>query len=260
MAQRTCSVDTCDRPHLARGMCSSHYGTWHRKVNGRKRSDEYFTIVCIVCDAEHRAARAEAKYCSTKCKGIHYSQTMRRKSPLPAEHPVMLLIAEAKRAATEARRKPKVQPFAWRTARECPACACWFTPLYTPTAVCCSTRCQRKMSKRRRRAREHNTLNDWRWSDFMRVARKFEYRCAYCDAKPDQLEPDHVVPLSRGGADSIGNILPSCHNCNADKNAHTPGEWAARRVARGKPPRRTQWDEGDARFVHLTSMFATFAA
>lgn len=35
------------------------------------------------------------------------------------------------------------------------------------------------------------------------------------------LEPDHVVPLSRGGARTIDNIQPLCRSCNARKHART---------------------------------------
>lgn len=35
------------------------------------------------------------------------------------------------------------------------------------------------------------------------------------------LEPDHVVPLSRGGAGTIDNIQPLCRSCNARKHART---------------------------------------
>ena len=55
---------------------------------------------------------------------------------------------------------------------------------------------------------------------WLRLVKRFQWRCAYCgepplDAAP--LQPDHVVPLSRGGAHSEGNILPACPRCNKIK-------------------------------------------
>jgi 5-methylcytosine-specific restriction endonuclease McrA len=42
------------------------------------------------------------------------------------------------------------------------------------------------------------------------------------------LEPDHRVPLARGGANSIENILPACPRCNQRKALLTEGEFRAR--------------------------------
>jgi 5-methylcytosine-specific restriction endonuclease McrA len=50
----------------------------------------------------------------------------------------------------------------------------------------------------------------------------FDYRCAYCGKKKRRLEQDHVVPLSRGGAHAIGNIVPACRSCNAKKHYNRP--------------------------------------
>lgn len=165
---------------------------------------------------------------------------------LPKSHPVMLLINPPKQ------REPRRPDYSWRTARECPGCACWFTPLYTPTVVMCSLRCSRRVHRRKRRAREHSAQGSWVYSDFMRIARKFGYCCAYCGDKPERLDPDHVVPLSRGGYDSPANLLPACPPCNTDKQAMTLSEWAVWRAERGKPPRVTSWTLGDSRFTHLT--------
>jgi 5-methylcytosine-specific restriction endonuclease McrA len=77
-------------------------------------------------------------------------------------------------------------------------------------------------------------------------------RCAYCDLEmTEQPDPDHVVPLSRGGHNDIANILPCCHRCNSDKNDMTLGEWAADRARRGKDPRITDYATFDPRAPHL---------
>lgn len=245
---RKCEVQGCDQPHGARGMCYSHYGSWHRLENGRTSNGAKFPIVCVLCSADHLAARPEAKFCSDTCKGTHYSLTMRRKSKLPADHPVMVLIAEARKPKP---REPKRSSFEWRTARECPGCACLFTPLYTPNAITCSRRCARRVHRWRRKAAERNATGTFTWSEFMSIARRFEYTCAYCGERDGQLEPDHVVPLSRGGSNSTTNLLPSCRMCNADKNAHLLHEWAAVRKAKGKPARMTNWAASDPRYTHL---------
>jgi 5-methylcytosine-specific restriction endonuclease McrA len=79
----------------------------------------------------------------------------------------------------------------------------------------------------------------------------FDRCCAYCwqpiEGQPD---PDHVIPLSRGGHNTISNVLPVCRPCNTDKRNLTPAEWAADRRQRGKPPRVTEW-HSDPRYFHL---------
>lgn len=251
---RTCEIAGCDRPHAARGLCSSHYGTWHRLEFGRK--DLTYTHVCEICGNGWTSRSRNARFCSDQCKGQNYSSTMRRSSALPDDHPVMLLVAQAKEAERQARRKamrPKRSAFEWRTARECPGCACWFTPLFTPNAITCSTRCSRRVQRWRRKAAERKATGTFTWSEFMHVARRFNYCCAYCGQKPDgQLDPDHVVPLSRGGINSTTNLLPACRSCNADKRDLLLHEWSEDRAKRGLAPRLTTWGAEDRRFAHLT--------
>lgn len=55
-------------------------------------------------------------------------------------------------------------------------------------------------------------------------------RCAYCGVKPKRLTRDHMIPLSRGGANLIDNILPACFTCNTSKNALTAEEFIQRGV------------------------------
>lgn len=47
--------------------------------------------------------------------------------------------------------------------------------------------------------------------------------CAYCGLPItiDQMQVDHVEPFSRGGADILDNMLPSCQSCNRYKKTMT---------------------------------------
>lgn len=51
--------------------------------------------------------------------------------------------------------------------------------------------------------------------------------CHYCGQgiKPKELTMDHVVPVSRGGKSSKGNIVPACKPCNTKKKQLLPMEW-----------------------------------
>jgi 5-methylcytosine-specific restriction endonuclease McrA len=45
----------------------------------------------------------------------------------------------------------------------------------------------------------------------------YHFLCGYCGKKLP-LELDHIIPLSKGGAHEIENIIPACRACNAKKN------------------------------------------
>jgi 5-methylcytosine-specific restriction endonuclease McrA len=48
--------------------------------------------------------------------------------------------------------------------------------------------------------------------------------CHYCgqEFNPSELTMDHVIPLSRGGRSTKGNVVPCCKECNNKKKYMTP--------------------------------------
>jgi 5-methylcytosine-specific restriction endonuclease McrA len=48
-------------------------------------------------------------------------------------------------------------------------------------------------------------------------------KCQYCGSTRD-LTIDHIVPKSRGGADSWENLVTACNSCNNKKGSKTPDE------------------------------------
>lgn len=69
--------------------------------------------------------------------------------------------------------------------------------------------------------------------DHRRTLARYRNQCAYCQsplgtwgrAHSNSLQWDHVVPLSKGGVDSVGNIVPSCRDCNLSKSSKLLVEW-----------------------------------
>jgi 5-methylcytosine-specific restriction endonuclease McrA len=58
------------------------------------------------------------------------------------------------------------------------------------------------------------------------VKRRSGEICFYCgDHAPDG-HADHMIPLSRGGTDSLDNLVWACPSCNASKSDKTVDEWA----------------------------------
>lgn len=51
--------------------------------------------------------------------------------------------------------------------------------------------------------------------------------CHYCGRSfpPRDLTMDHIVPVSRGGRTTKGNVAPCCKECNTAKKQLLPMEW-----------------------------------
>lgn len=69
------------------------------------------------------------------------------------------------------------------------------------------------------------TVKEW-----AAVMRAFNDACAYCGTK-ERLTIEHLTPLSRGGKNEVGNVVPACSPCNTTKNAKTAEEFAPDRAA-----------------------------
>ncbi|MBR7131497.1 MAG: HNH endonuclease [Lentisphaeria bacterium] len=56
--------------------------------------------------------------------------------------------------------------------------------------------------------------------------------CFYCKEKfpADELTLDHIVPLSRGGRSTKGNMVVCCRSCNQEKKYLTPVEMLLREL------------------------------
>lgn len=53
-----------------------------------------------------------------------------------------------------------------------------------------------------------------------------QFACQYCGVRVSMKTGtrDHVMPLSRGGLDALGNVVTACRFCNTRKGARTPDE------------------------------------
>ncbi|MDL2269302.1 HNH endonuclease [Desulfosarcina sp. OttesenSCG-928-A07] len=86
------------------------------------------------------------------------------------------------------------------------------------------------VSRERQKARDLRKTEWWK-----RRCAKGE--CYYCGKKipASELTMDHIVPMSRGGTTTKGNVVPACKMCNTQKKQLLPIEWEAylKRVSAG---------------------------
>ena len=71
------------------------------------------------------------------------------------------------------------------------------------------------------------------------VLRRDGHRCAYCRGHAATV--DHVVPRSRGGADTWANLVACCLRCNGVKGDRTPDEMGWRLQVRPHAPAGPAW-------------------
>lgn len=213
-----------------------------RRLNPqRKQPAPKVSRCCRYCGKQLRHSRSDNPAC-TPCR-----DRMRRRALDPQVKRARARMRAAQRKLTRAALGTHGTPMIW-TQGQCNWCEAPFTTRGSEPARWCSEACSTRAGRARRRNAQFGGTA-WRWSDFMRIARRFNYRCAYCNIEPERLDPDHVVPLARGGDDSLSNLLPTCMPCNSDKRDLLLDEWHTDRQRRGLPERNTTCD--GPRYVHL---------
>ena len=85
-----------------------------------------------------------------------------------------------------------------------------------------------RIAASRRRARKHASQGKYTQGEWELLVRQADGRCNYCGERSDDLQPDHVIPLARGGSNQIDNIVPACRECNQRKHTQTADEFTAR--------------------------------
>ncbi len=79
---------------------------------------------------------------------------------------------------------------------------------------------QKHLNSYRRREAKRIFGNAHTESEWVALKEKYKLTCPSCGkAEPEiKLTRDHIIPLSKGGSDSIENIQPLCKSCNCKKH------------------------------------------
>jgi DNA polymerase III epsilon subunit-like protein len=223
-AERSC--ETCGTPFIAKRIdsrCCSPRCTRARlnAIHNAARQAQRVPRECPVCKASYLPMRSDSTTCSPRCgRRLHYrhAPVLHQKTCALCGKGFTSKRSDAKRCS---RRCNSLHHYMINRDAIIAAAAEWST----------ANRQKRRLIslqyKAKRRGWEGDgpgiSLRDW-----LRILNRHEHRCSYCGVRPDKLHMDHVVPLSRGGAHAIGNVLPACETCNLSKSAKLLVEWKRR--------------------------------
>lgn len=223
---KVCSREGCSNRVRSQGLCSTHYNATrpnrHPKVE--KPCDH-----CGATTLKPKNSRYAGTYCSTTCRDDAVRKVWPH-SKLPANH-------WARWYGKTCQWKPQRERAAF-FANTCDDCGTTFVEhAYGVPSTYCSEACSKRVSRRRRRAREHDAPGSFTLTQVIHQYIKQGSVCAYCRCAVNGLpDPEHVVPLSRGGRNDMSNLVAACRPCNTDKGDLTLTEWAEDRARRGLPP------------------------
>jgi 5-methylcytosine-specific restriction endonuclease McrA len=242
---KLCNAPGCGKKHRARGMCSSHYNQATGNTDSAEaREARKVSKSCERCGDKFRSqGHHEQRFCSKSCARLTPSRRALAKRKL----------ASAATGTRSAR--------TW-VYGACSQCDTRFTgPRVAGDRYCgktCANRGSRqkklannpevfratrarhrrryreahpdviRLGRARRRAREYAADHEpYNRTDIFAA---YGNTCAYCDAPAEHL--DHVVPISKGGADAPHNLLPACAPCNLSKSDKSLADWALSWVAK----------------------------
>lgn len=83
-----------------------------------------------------------------------------------------------------------------------------------------------RMHKLNRKARIRSVGGTIKRNELRALVISSEGKCRWCGKDVgDRYHFDHIIPVSKGGTNTIGNVCVSCPDCNLRKNDMLPDEW-----------------------------------
>ena len=216
-----CGVEY-NRKRIDNRTCSAACRT---KLNNKEHNVRVVpqTISCVVCSEDFIQIRSDSKYCSEACKSKYRLDR------------------------SNARYVPKNQR---RSKPICRECQKTFEAIRSD-AVFCDHACLYRYRYRNNRAELIAKVRIWQQNntgsvrvyklnnkikrsgtqgsissaEWLKVLKRQNNSCYYCDRNDLKLHIEHVVPLSRGGNNQLGNIVGACPPCNLSKGSMLISEW-----------------------------------
>ncbi len=86
---------------------------------------------------------------------------------------------------------------------------------------------QNQCAANKKRALKMGRESNFCWDDWKFVLSAYKNSCAFCGVTDAYLDLEHVDALIAGGHNVMGNIVPACRPCNAQKSKRTLAEFCA---------------------------------
>ena len=253
---KICSVDGCDKPVQAKGLCNTHYKRLQRLgdplacVKETKPHKPAPVAVCPVCGKEFKShiehGNRRKKYCSPECyenaKGIGSSTNLCWKK---CEHCGKLFVARPafKKYCNECKQQNASHKLSYMKTDKhinkthvgkCVVCGKKFINNYgEKKRIYCSGECRNKSetnkqsnadAQRRRKARKlQNACIPYKRLD---IYERDQWICGICGKfvdialkhpHPMSASIDHIIPLAKGGGDAPDNVQLAHLICNSRK-------------------------------------------
>lgn len=81
-----------------------------------------------------------------------------------------------------------------------------------------------KITNHKRQYKRRATLKDmgsFTIDEWTTLINKYKNMCLCCKRTDVEITADHIIPLSKGGSNTIDNIQPLCRSCNSSKGIKT---------------------------------------
>lgn len=202
-------------------------GTPDRRASGLRKPRVKVSLTCIWCGNSFTSANSNAKYCTTSCvdKSRYQRDKEKRLAAVQKYRKDNKDLISARRKKDWAENKDKRRAQNQKSYQKNREARLLYAKEYqkrnphivSATALNRKSKGEFKLSGR----------------DMRRIQAIQNNKCYYCQCTmsspgrslPTSLQWDHVVPLSRGGKNSFGNIVAACRACNSSKSAMLIVEW-----------------------------------